>query len=250
MRTHKLLAAFVALLFGLVLSTGVSYAQDDTTPEPVIATDEPITPISAVEEEVGEEVEAEEGEISHVGHCIEEAHEAGTDPEECVEAPNPILPETNEIIWGGAAFLILLVLMWWKLLPPIKQGMADRTDRIRGDLDRAEAAKVEAEEVLVQYQAQVADAKAEANRIIEEARATADSLKAELAKRAEAEIAEMKARAAVDVEASKAQAMADLRGEVATLALGAAEMVVQKSLDQDTQIALIENYINQVGTGN
>ena len=71
-----------------------------------------------------------------------------------------------------------------------------------------------------------------------------------MARRAEAEIAEMRERAARDVEASKAQAIADLTGEVASLAIGAAEVVVQRNLDRDTQVALIENYINQVGSAN
>ncbi len=108
----------------------------------------------------------------------------------------------------------------------------------------------EAEELLATYQRQVADSKAEATRIIEDARATAEGLKADMARRAEAEIAEMRERAARDVEASKAQAIADLTGEVASLAIGAAEVVVQRNLDRDTQVALIENYINQVGSAN
>ena len=49
------------------------------------------------------------------------------------------------------------------------------------------------------------------------------------------------------MEASKQQALADVRAEVASLALGAAERVVERSLDRDTQLQLIENYINSVG---
>ena len=44
----------------------------------------------------------------------------------------------------------------------------------------------------------------------------------------------------------KAQAMADLREEIAQLAIGAAETVVQRNLDPDTQVQLVEDYINQV----
>jgi F0F1-type ATP synthase membrane subunit b/b' len=57
----------------------------------------------------------------------------------------------------------------------------------------------------------------------------------------------MRTQAAADIEAAKAQAIADLRGEVATLAIGAAEQVVGRNLDQDTNVALVEAYINQVG---
>ena len=37
--------------------------------------------------------------------------------EEAQKAPNPILPDTNEMIWGTLAFLILLVAMWKLAFP-------------------------------------------------------------------------------------------------------------------------------------
>ncbi len=169
---------------------------------------------------------------------------------DCYKAPSPIVPDATDLFYGGLAFLILLVAMWKLALPGIAKGLNGRSERISGDLAKADSARRESEELLATYQRQVADSKAEATRIIEDARATAEGLKADMARRAEAEIAEMRERAARDVEASKAQAIADLTGEVASLAIGAAEVVVQRNLDRDTQVALIENYINQVGSAN
>ena len=60
----------------------------------------------------------------------------------------------------------------------------------------------------------------------------------------------MRQKAVADIEAAKAQAVADLRSEVAALAIGAAEQVVEHSLDRETNIALVEAYINQVGASN
>ena len=131
--------------------------------------------------------------------------------------------------------------------PGIKQGMAGRTERIRTDLETAEAAKADAQRVLDEYRAQLADAKTEAGRIIEEARQQADALKRDQAQRLQTELAEMRERAAADVEAAKVQAVADLRAEVASLAIGAAEVVVQHSLDAATQTQLVEQYIQSVG---
>jgi F-type H+-transporting ATPase subunit b len=196
-----------------------------------------------------------------VGHCIVEEVEKlegnANDPEfvarvekkaeACQQSPNPILPATNEIIWGGLSFLILLAVMWKVALPPVRKTMEARSERIRNDLMQAEAARAEAEGVLSQYQAQLADARAEGQRIIAESRQSADALRVDLERRAQADIAELRRRAEADVEASKAQAMADVRAEVATLALGAAERVVERSLDRETQLQLIENYINTVG---
>ena len=51
----------------------------------------------------------------------------------------------------------------------------------------------------------------------------------------------------MSIEAAKAQAVADLRSEVTALAIGAAEQVVSRNLDAETNAALVEAYIDQVG---
>jgi F-type H+-transporting ATPase subunit b len=172
----------------------------------------------------------------------------GGSVDECNEAPSPILPATDELVWGSISFILLVILMRKFAYPAIKQGMEARTERIRADLDAAENAKSEAVGVLDGYKAQLADAKAEAGRIIEEARQAADALKKDQEARLQTELAETRARAAADIEAAKAQATADLQGELATLAVGAASAVVNKNLDPAAQTQLIEDYINQVGT--
>lgn len=191
-------------------------------------------------------------------HTAEEFIAEGEDPEhpseefetaisDCFEAPNPLMPEINEVIWGTIGFLTVLLFISKFGYPAIKKTMAARSERIEGDLKTAEDQKVEAEGILATYTTQLADARNESARIIEEARQTADEMKQQLAAKAQADIADMRTQAAADIEAAKAQAIADLRGEVATLAIGAAEQVVGRNLDQDTNVALVEAYINQVG---
>ena len=165
---------------------------------------------------------------------------------DCHEAPSPILPAADELLWGSISFVILFALMRKFAYPAIKQGMEARSERIRADLSAAEAAKAEAVDVLDKYRADLADAKSEAGRIIEAARQAADGLKRDQETRLQAELAELRSKAAADIDAAKVQAIADLRGEVAQLAIGAAEVVVSKNLDQATQVQLIEDYINQV----
>lgn len=193
-----------------------------------------------------------------VGGCIRHAFEENpsmsdedleAEAEDCVEAPSPILPATNELIWGGITFAITLFLLWKFAYPAIKKGMEGRTERIRNDLEQAEATRVEADEVLARYQGDLASSRTEASRIIEDARATADAMKADRLRQLDDEIAELRQRAQHDIEAAKQQAVADLKNEVAALAIGAAEVVVERSLDHDTQVRLVEQYITQVGSG-
>ncbi len=171
------------------------------------------------------------------------------DLEGCVEAPNPILPELDEIIWGGAAFLILAVFMWRKGFPAVKRAMDARSEKIRADLDAADTAKTDAMRTKSEYEAQLAEAKSTAAAIIDEARVSADRLAQDLQARAEADIAEQRARAAADIEASRRHAIDDLRTDVAAIAVGAAERVVDASLDPDVHRALIDGYIDEVAAG-
>jgi F-type H+-transporting ATPase subunit b len=178
-------------------------------------------------------------------HCIELAEEAD-DPEACQEAPNPILPDLSELVWGAVSFTALFLLLRRFAYPQIKQMMENRAERIRSDLASAESTKADAEQVLAEYRAQLNDAKAEAGRIIEEARQAADAIKRDQETRLQSELADLRARAVADIDSAKTQAVSDLRGEVAQLAIGAAETVVQRSLDEATQTQLVEDYINRV----
>lgn len=190
--------------------------------------------------------EAHENGGSHADvECIEVLAEGGA-VDDCHAAPNQLLPETNEIIWGSIGFLVVFFFVWKMGLPAIRKSMDARTERIRDDLTAAEGQRAEADALLADYRAQLADAKAESGRIIEEARQSAEALKRDQEARLQSELADMRAKAAADVEAAKAQAIADLRGEVAQLAIGAAEVVVKRNLDAATQTQLVEDYINSV----
>ena len=190
-----------------------------------------------------------EPEVPHASEECIEILEAGGDIDDCQEAPNVILPETNELIWGGLAFVVLLGVMWKFALPPVRKMMKDREDRIRADLERAEQARVEAEHELEEYRRQLADARNEGSQIIEQSREQAEEVRRELIAKAESDAAEIRQRAAEDARLAGERAMGELRSSVAELSIELAEKVVERNLDHDTQIQLIESYINQVGNG-
>ncbi|MCZ7530370.1 MAG: F0F1 ATP synthase subunit B [Acidimicrobiia bacterium] len=225
--------AVAALAAGLVVAVpGVASASGESVG------------VCIVESPAGEEI---------VGLTAEELEEEqvealGEAADECVEAPNPVVPEINELIWGGIFFLIVLVGLMKFAVPALKKGMADREERIRDDLEQAEKAKVDGQEQLSSYEQQLADAREEAARIIEEARASADGVRQELIAQAEQDAAGVRERANVDIAAATERATSDLQAQVGELAIELAEKVVEHSLDHDTQTALIENYINEVGS--
>jgi F-type H+-transporting ATPase subunit b len=230
-RTRALLAALLLALAALVTLPAVASAQeegDGTQP-------------GAESEEAGEELSHEAEECIHI-------LEGGGTVDECHEAPNPIIPEWNEIIWGGIAFLIILALLWKFGLPAVTKAMDARTERIRSSLDEAEKAKTDAESLRADYQRQLADARSESARIIEEARQQADAVRRDLTARAEAEAQDLRRRNAEQLEAERARVLGELRGQVAVLAVDAAERVVRANLDSDANRRLVEEYITNLSS--
>ena len=161
---------------------------------------------------------------------------------------NPILPATNELVWACISFVILFFLLAKLGYPAVKKGMDGRAEKIRGSLDEAERAKTEAQSVLEDYRRQLADARNESARIIEEARQAADKIRQDLRRQAETEVAEIKQRAHDDIAAQATRTMADLQARVSLLAIELAEKVVERNLDRDTNRALIDRFIDQVGS--
>jgi F-type H+-transporting ATPase subunit b len=188
--------------------------------------------------------------LDKAAKAYEENKDAGKFDEaakECYSAPSPILPAVGEIFWGGLSFLIVVGALMKFGFPALKKGLADREAKIREDLEAAEAAKASAQQADGDHERIVAEAKSEAAGIIDEARKSADQVRADLIARAEADAADIRARANADAQLATERAMADLQGQVAELSVDLAERVVQRNLDRDTQKALVESFINEVG---
>lgn len=180
--------------------------------------------------------------------CIAKLQAGADSVDTCQTSPSPLKPDNSELVWGTISFVIMLGLFVKFGYPAVVKTMKAREDRIRGDLELAEGTKTEAETVLAEYRAQLADARAEAGRIIDEARQAADQVRRDLIARAEADATELRQRAQEDTRLAGDRAMADLRSRVSDLAIELAEKVVERNLDRDTQMALIDNYINSVGS--
>lgn len=165
------------------------------------------------------------------------------------EGNDAILPhDLNEVWWGLFAFIVIFGTLWKFGYPPAKKALVERREGIARDLDEAAQRKAEAVAQLEQVRAQLSDVDSERQRIVSEAQESAKRLAADLDARAETEVAEMKNRAEREIAASQQQAMADLQATIGSLALDTAETVVRRSLDDETQRKLIDDYIAQLGS--
>ena len=157
-----------------------------------------------------------------------------------------VFPVFEELIAGIIAFSIVFVAVWKFAWPRMNDLVAARQKAITGQLQEAEATKVEAQGILDAYKAQVAGAKAEGNEIVEAARAQAETVKAGLIEKADADAAGIVAKAREEAASEKARAMSEARQEVANLSIDLAEKVVGNSLDRDAQKTLVEGYLAEL----
>ncbi|MGH8914360.1 MAG: F0F1 ATP synthase subunit B [Acidimicrobiia bacterium] len=171
--------------------------------------------------------------------ATEEGEEAGS-------GLDMVLPEPAELVAGILAFLIVFFFVWKWALPAINQMLEARQQAITGQLSEAEQTKREAESLLADYKAQLAEAKAEGARVIEEARLAGEQLKADIVARAEEEAAQTLAKAREEAQNEKARALSEARREVGEISVGLAEKIVGESLDAKMQKALIDRYLDDL----
>ncbi len=158
-----------------------------------------------------------------------------------------LLPATSELIAGILAFLIIGYFAWKYVFPTITKTLEARQSAVKAELESAEAAKVEAEKLRSDYREQVAGAREEANRIVEEARQAGEAVRADILAKAEQEASAIKERARADIEGERERVAASIQREVANLSLDVAEKVIGSTLDREAQQALVARYIDDLG---
>lgn len=157
-----------------------------------------------------------------------------------------LLPETPELIWGAVAFTALMAILGFLVFPRLNQALDERTARVQGQIEDAEAVRGEAEQLRRQYEEQLAGAKDEAQRIIEEAREQGERIRSDAQAEAEREAQQIRARAREDAEAERSRVVQDLRNQVASLSVDLAGRIVERELDEQRHRDLVDSYIDNL----
>jgi F-type H+-transporting ATPase subunit b len=156
----------------------------------------------------------------------------------------PLLPDPTELIVGLITFAIIFVAFWKVLLPRLNTMLASRSDQIEGGLKRADEAQIEANQLLEEYRARLADARHEAARLREQAKEEAAQIVAKGRADGAAEMQRLVDSANTRIEADRQQAIASLRTEVGTLAVELASRIVGESLaDEARQSRVIDRFL-------
>lgn len=146
-------------------------------------------------------------------------------------------------------FLFLVFILAKFVYKPLLNVMEARKNKIASDLEAADTAKVEAEAVKAEYAAKLADARQEAQAIIENARKNAQAAHDKIMAETKAEQDQVVAAAKEAIELEKQKALADVRAQVISLSMMAASKIVEQKLgsEEDKKMAgeIVDSIINK-----
>jgi F-type H+-transporting ATPase subunit b len=160
---------------------------------------------------------------------------------------NPLVqPDPGLYIWTIATFLVLAGLLAKFAWRPLLAAMAARQDAIRKSLDEARQAKQELERLNAESARILAQARTEAESILNATRSDASKFREELMQKARADAAGAAKAAERQIELEKTRALQEIRQEAVNLSVTIASKLLQRNVSKDDNLRLIEDTFKQI----
>ena len=141
------------------------------------------------------------------------------------------------------SFTVLFAVLWRLLYKPVTKMLDERSSRIEDSLAAADRARAEAQSSAEQVERELAGARQEGQRLISEARDTATQYREREEARTRDELETFFERARTDIEKERQEAAEHVRRQFASIAIAAAERVIETSLDEKTHRKIIEKVL-------
>lgn len=152
------------------------------------------------------------------------------------------------IIQIFAFIIVMLTLNAWVYKPMLNM-MESRKQKIAQGLEDARVAAQAREDAQKEADKIRAEAQTEAAKIVREATERAALAGQDVKAAAEAEAAKARDAAIAEAETERNRILGDLRGQVASLAIAAANKIVGEALDEKKQHALLNEFFSGVKSG-
>ena len=154
--------------------------------------------------------------------------------------------QLDEGAWVALGFAIFVILVWKKAGAALREMLDARSDKIRTELEEAEALRKEAKAQLDSFKGLKKEAEEEAKNIIANANLAAKRIRENAAAKAEENIARREAQAAEKIKASEAAMVGEIKAKTAHLASQAARQIITDKLDEKTALQLIDQSVEQI----
>jgi F-type H+-transporting ATPase subunit b len=145
------------------------------------------------------------------------------------------------IIAQGINFIVVLAVLYFLALKPLKKVMSERTANIEKGLDDAKQNAILLENSRKDYEAVIAKAKLEAHELFQQGKIEAEDKKQEMIQKAQVEVDLMIANGKKSLEAEKAKMMDEAKKEIVALVVSATEKVLADHKDKSINEKTLKN---------
>ena len=162
---------------------------------------------------------------------------------------NPLVaPDPGLYIWTIATFLLLVVAFVYLAWNPLKATLLAREDSIRKSLDDARQAREELQRLRGESAKMLADARAEADTILQRTREDANRFRDEMKEKAQAEASTIVKNAEKRIEMETSRALQQIRAEAVEFSVAIASKILQRDVSKEDNARLIEETFRQIET--
>jgi F-type H+-transporting ATPase subunit b len=167
-------------------------------------------------------------------------------------APGPggVIPTPEQgitpMIVAILVFVVVFVVLSAKVWPTVVKGLKDREMKIRSSIEEAEAAQRQAKAALEQYERNLASARAEAQKMLEDAKTQQLAIAAELRAKADAELGALRDKAKRDIDTAKSAAIAEIHQHATDMATAMAAKILRREINAGDQQRLIQESLQEL----
>jgi F-type H+-transporting ATPase subunit b len=158
-----------------------------------------------------------------------------------------ITPEYGLFVWQVVVMIVLIFLLTKFAWKPVMKAVGEREASINDALDSAEKAKEEMANLKADNEKLLQQARAERDEMLKEAQDMKASIISEATEDANEKAERILEKAQITIQSEKKQALFEIKSQVAELSVQIAETVVKKQLDdKKEQMALVNKMLDDV----
>ncbi len=154
--------------------------------------------------------------------------------------------EPGLFLWSVFTFLLLVFLLYKFAYGPLIELQRQRQEEIHESIREAERLREEARALIEDYRAQMAEARGDAEEILEQARKVGESTRNEILTEARVQAERNVEKAREQIERETRQALRQIKREVADLTVAATEKVTRRTLSDQDHMRMIKEAIDEI----
>ncbi|OGH90746.1 MAG: ATP synthase F0 subunit B [Candidatus Magasanikbacteria bacterium RIFOXYC2_FULL_39_8] len=148
--------------------------------------------------------------------------------------------------WQLLNFAVVAAIVWFLILKPLTSKLEERKKLIDDSLDKAKEIETNFETSEKKYQEKLDEAKAEANKVIEQAHAEGKQLGDSMKTQAKVEVEKLVEQAKKHIAAEKDTMFEDIKKEAASMIVLALEKVLGEKMDSEKDKKIIEESLRNL----